>query len=154
MASTTSAGVTTIGSLWMVSPGAAARLAAVSRSSWLGFTTACCIRLSRSGKFALANAGHIAPYVAGCELKTPPAIPLGLIADQTYELVHGCLPVGERLVMLSDGVPEARSQTGELYGFDRLSGLTLLSAGEIAKVAQSFGQEDDITVFTLALGDC
>lgn len=118
----------------------------------LGFTTACCIRLSRSGKFTLANAGHIAPYVAGCELKTPPAIPLGLIADQTYELVNGYLPADERLVLLSDGVPEARSQTGELYGFDRLPGLTLLSAGEIAKVAQSFGQEDDITVFTLALG--
>jgi hypothetical protein len=36
MASSTSAGVTMIGSLWMVSPAAVARLATPSRSSWLG----------------------------------------------------------------------------------------------------------------------
>jgi serine phosphatase RsbU (regulator of sigma subunit) len=57
---------------------------------------------------------------------------------------------GERLVLLSDGVPEARSQTGELYGFERLSSLTRMSAQEIAEAAQLFGQEDDITVLTLA----
>jgi hypothetical protein len=50
-----------------------------------------------------------------------------------------------------DGVPEARSQAGELYGFNRLSTLTLMAAHDIAKVAQNFGQEDDITVLTLAL---
>jgi len=78
--------------------------------------------------------------------------PLGLVADQTYELVHGRLAPEERLVMLSDGVPEARSHSGELYGFERLSGLTLMTAREIAEAAQAFGQEDDITVLTLAIG--
>ena len=118
----------------------------------LGFTTACCIRLSLSGDFALANAGHIAPYLSGQEIVTIPALPLGLVADQTYELVHGRLAPEERLVMLSDGVPEARSHSGELYGFERLSGLTLMTAQEIAEAAQAFGQEDDITVLTLAIG--
>jgi hypothetical protein len=117
----------------------------------LGFTTACCIRISLSGEYTLANAGHIAPYLSGRELDTPPALPLGLVAEQTYELTHGCLAPGERLVLMSDGVPEARSATGELYGFDRLSSLTLLAAREIAEAAQRFGQEDDITVLTLAI---
>jgi GAF domain-containing protein len=117
----------------------------------LGFTTACCIRISLSGDFVLANAGHIAPYISGCEITTAPALPLGLVADQTYELVHGRLTIAERLVMLSDGVPEARSQNGELYGFERLSALTMMSAQEIAEAAQAFGQEDDITVLTLGL---
>ena len=90
----------------------------------LGFTTACCIRIALSGEFTLANAGHIAPYLSGQELDTPPALPLGLIPEQTYDLVHGRLSPGQRLVLLSDGVPEARSSTGELYGFDRLSDLT------------------------------
>ena len=117
----------------------------------LGFTTACCIRISLSGDFVLANAGHIAPYISGFEITTAPALPLGLVADQAYELVHGRLAIGERLVLLSDGVPEARSHEGELYGFDRLSGLSLMSAHEIAEAAQAFGQEDDITVLTLAL---
>ena len=117
----------------------------------LGFTTACCIRISLSGDFVLANAGHIPPYISGREIDTAPALPLGLVADQTYELVHGRLAIGERLVLLSDGVPEARAQDGELYGFERLSGLTMMSAQEIAEAAQAFGQEDDITVLTLAL---
>jgi hypothetical protein len=117
----------------------------------LGFTTACCIRIWRSGDYALANAGHIAPYLSGHELETPPALPLGLMADQTYELVHGHVSIGQRLVLMSDGVPEARSHTGELYGFDRLTELTLTSATSIAEAAQQFGQEDDITVLTLAM---
>jgi hypothetical protein len=48
-------------------------------------------------------------------------------------------------------VPEARSQNGELYGFERLSSLTLLPAQEIADTAKRFGQEDDITVLALSL---
>jgi hypothetical protein len=117
----------------------------------LGFTTACCIRVSLSGEYTLANAGHIAPYLSGRELATPPALPLGLVPEQTYGLMQGCLASGERLVLLSDGVPEARSHTGELYGFERLSSLTLMGAQDIAEAAQRFGQEDDITVLTLAI---
>jgi serine phosphatase RsbU (regulator of sigma subunit) len=116
----------------------------------LGFTTACCIRISLSGEYTLANAGHIAPYLSGRELDTPSALPLGLVRDQIYELTQGHLRSGERLVLLSDGVPEARSHAGELYGFERLSGLTLMAAQEIAEAARLFGQEDDITVLTLA----
>jgi serine phosphatase RsbU (regulator of sigma subunit) len=52
---------------------------------------------------------------------------------------------------LSDGVPEARSHSNELFGFDRLSDLTRLSAEEIAGAAQNFGQENDITVLALKL---
>ncbi|MGC2547541.1 MAG: hypothetical protein WA426_16965, partial [Silvibacterium sp.] len=46
---------------------------------------------------------------------------------------------------------EARSATGELYGFDRLQTLfaTRPSAHQASEVAIAFGQEDDITVLTL-----
>ncbi|MGA7523882.1 MAG: GAF domain-containing SpoIIE family protein phosphatase [Acidobacteriaceae bacterium] len=117
----------------------------------LGFTTACCVKLSLSGEYTLANAGHIAPYLEGQEIETPPTLPLGLVADQRYEQVGGRLVQGERLVLLSDGVPEARSTSGELYGFERLSALSRMPASEIAETAQRFGQEDDITVLTLGL---
>ncbi|HZC44547.1 MAG TPA: PP2C family protein-serine/threonine phosphatase, partial [Acidobacteriaceae bacterium] len=117
----------------------------------LGFTTACCVRIALSGEYAIANAGHIAPYISGREVNTPPALPLGLLADQGYELVHGRMAALARLVLLSDGVPEARAHSGELYGFERLPSLTQMSAREIAEAAQRFGQEDDITVLTLAI---
>jgi hypothetical protein len=117
----------------------------------LGFTTACCVRISLSGEYCIANSGHISPYISGREVSTPPALPLGLVADQMYELVHGHLATSERLVLLSDGVPEARADSGELYGFERLPSLTLMCARDIAETAQRFGQEDDITVLTLAI---
>ncbi len=117
----------------------------------LGFATACCIRIEPTGQFAYANAGHIAPYLSGQELESIPALPLGLVADQVYAIVLGKLQQGDRLVLLSDGVPEARSQSGELFGFDDLPNLTLKRAGEIAEIAKNFGQEDDISVLSLAL---
>ena len=115
----------------------------------LGFATACCIRISLSGEFAFANAGHIAPYVSSRELETIPALPLGLVAGQNFELVLGKLNQGERLVLLSDGVPEARAESGELFGFERTAVLCSKTADHIAATAQQFGQEDDITVVTL-----
>ncbi len=117
----------------------------------LGFTTACCARIFPSGGYILANAGHIAPYLSGRELETPPSLPLGLVPMQSYELTHGELRPGDRMVLMSDGVPEARAASGELYGFDRLSDLVLQPAQQIAEAAQHFGQEDDITVLTIAI---
>jgi sigma-B regulation protein RsbU (phosphoserine phosphatase) len=127
----------------------------------LGFTTALCVRLFLNGDFILANAGHIPPYIANSqttganatarEFDTPPALPLGIAPGEVYHLQKGQLVPSERLVLMSDGVPEARSHSGELYGFDRLQHLTLLSAHDIAATAQRFGQEDDITVLTLTL---
>jgi sigma-B regulation protein RsbU (phosphoserine phosphatase) len=116
----------------------------------MGFTTACCVRLELSGRYTLSNAGHISPYVNGIEIDTPPGLPLGLAPEQAYEPVTGELRKGEKLVLMSDGVVEARSAKGELYGFDRLPGLTRMPAADIADIAQRFGQEDDITVLTIA----
>lgn len=118
-----------------------------------GFTTACCVRISPDGQFTVANAGHISPYISGIELTTPPALPLGLVpleAGETYPLLAGRLQPGQRLVLMSDGVAEARSHKGELYGFERLGPLTLRPAQDIATTAQQFGQDDDITVLTIA----
>jgi hypothetical protein len=117
----------------------------------LGFTTACCVRIALTGDYTLANAGHVSPYVSGREVCAPPALPLGLVPDQRYASVEGKLFPSESLVLLSDGVLEARAADGELYGFDRLPALTLQPAQQIAETAQLFGQDDDITVLTLRL---
>ncbi len=116
----------------------------------MGFTTACCVRLEHSGGYTIANAGHISPYSNGLEIATPPGLPLGLASQSEYETISGAIHPGEKLVLMSDGVVEARSPKGELYGFDRLPALTRMNADEIANTAQRFGQEDDITVLTIA----
>ena len=116
----------------------------------MGFTTACCVRLQPDGRYTIANAGHINPYIGGEEIATPASLPLGMAPDQAYEQVSGVLPEGRTMVLMSDGVVEARSAKGELYGFGRLPALTMMGAGDIADVARRFGQEDDITVLTVA----
>ncbi len=115
----------------------------------MGLTTACCVRIERDGRYSVANAGHISPYIAGREVATAGALPLGIALDQEYVEFEGWLAKGEALVLMSDGVVEARSSSKELYGFERLSALTRLSAAEIANAAKLFGQEDDITVLSL-----
>lgn len=115
----------------------------------MGLTTACCVRMEQDGTFAIANAGHISPYIAGREVPTVGALPLGIVSEQNYEEQTGRLEKDDTFVLMSDGVVEARSTTSELYGFERLAALTRSSAAEIANTAKAFGQEDDITVMTL-----
>ena len=51
----------------------------------------------------------------------------------------------------SRAVPTVRPTSGELYGFDRLTQLTLSAVREIATTAQQFGPEVDITALSLTL---
>jgi serine phosphatase RsbU (regulator of sigma subunit) len=57
---------------------------------------------------------------------------------------------GAQITLLTDGVVEARSNTGELFGFERTQNLSSKSAEQIVEAARAFGQEDDITVVTLS----
>ncbi len=129
-----------------------AHLNGVLNSSQVGgFATCFCIDLAPDGSATLANAGHLAPYRNGKELKLASSLPLGVTAHEDYDETTIRLAPGDLLTLLSDGVVEARSATGELFGFERAAALSTEPAQEIARVAQHFGQEDDITVLTLTL---
>ncbi len=114
-----------------------------------GFITCVCVRLDESGAVTLANAGHLAPYRNGEELVLPPDLPLGLVAEGVYAETTLQLEDGERLMLLSDGVVEARDAEGALLGFERTRALSGETAAAIAAEARRFGQEDDITVVTV-----
>jgi serine phosphatase RsbU (regulator of sigma subunit) len=79
-----------------------------------------------------------------------PALPLGIVSSIHYETSTFTLSPGQRLTLVSDGVLEAQSQRGELLGFDRTRQLSTKPATEIAAAAREFGQNDDITVVTIA----
>ena len=119
----------------------------IGRSS--GFTTCLILRLEPDGTCVIANAGHLAPYVNGEELPLDCGLPLGISEDASYEETTFELDDDARITLLTDGVIEARSCTGELFGFDRTAAASAQSAEHIANTAQQFGQEDDITVLTL-----
>jgi sigma-B regulation protein RsbU (phosphoserine phosphatase) len=116
-----------------------------------GFTTACCVRIDRDGLCTVANAGHLAPYIDGKEMAVPPSLPLGIKEDSQFEEVTARLAPGHFLVLLSDGVVEARNSQGQLFGFERTAAISTQSAQDIADTALQFGQEDDITVLTITL---
>lgn len=126
----------------------------VGRSA--GFTTCLAVRVLPGGRGVMASAGHLNPYISSAdtsprEIAPAVGLPLGLSADANYSDVPLAMAPGETLTFLSDGVVEARNVNGELFGFERARVVSARPADEIARTAESFGQEDDITVVTLTV---
>jgi hypothetical protein len=113
------------------------------------FTTCQAAWFGADGELVLANAGHLPPYLNSQEIAVLGGLPLGVLPEVHYEEVSLYLHPGDRVLLLSDGVVEARKPSGELFGFDRVHNLSNLSAFYIADAAKEFGQEDDITVLTV-----
>ncbi|HZL24919.1 MAG TPA: SpoIIE family protein phosphatase [Acidobacteriaceae bacterium] len=115
-----------------------------------GFATCAALHIAADGSAVLSNAANPAPYLNGEEIALVGALPLGMMAEVQYDNHRFTLQSGDILTFVSDGVIEAtKSDTGELFGFDRTRTLSLLPALEIAETARTFGQTDDITVLTL-----
>ncbi len=113
-------------------------------------TTCQAIWFRHDGELVMANAGHLPPYINSQEVAVPGGLPLGAIPEVSYDEMSLYLHPGDRLLLLSDGVVEAREMTtGELFGFERVHNLSNQSAFYIADAAKAFGQEDDITVLTV-----
>ena len=119
------------------------------RASNGGFVTCFCGVLDPGGNLRFANAGHVAPFCNGREIEVTGALPLGIDANTAYEESTLALEADDRFTLLSDGVVEAQTATGELFGFERTREISAQNAQSIAEQAQSFGQTDDITVLTL-----
>ena len=54
---------------------------------------------------------------------------------------------GDRLLLITDGVSEARNAQGDLYGFERANQLIAsgIAPSAITQAAAAFGQQDDMT---------
>jgi hypothetical protein len=114
-----------------------------------GFTTCLILHIKQNGAAIAANAGHVPPYLNGGELRVENGLPLGLDGSAIYrETTFQLAPEGQ-VTLLTDGVVEARTADGELFGFERVASISAQPAAEIAAAAQRFGQQDDITVLSL-----
>jgi hypothetical protein len=114
---------------------------------------ATCLALSiaADGSVTLANAGHIPPYLNGAPVAMEGALPLGMIDGADFSVMRFPLIAGDTLVVMSDGVPEATNEKGELFGFDRIAQLLAgkLTISALAEAAQQHGQNDDISLVAL-----
>ena len=113
------------------------------------FTTCQAVWFGSNGEMVIASAGHLPPYLNSREIALPGGLPLGVLAGVTYDEARFYLHPGDRVLLLSDGVVEARQPSGELFGFDRLRNFSQQSAFYLAEAAKAFGQQDDITVLTV-----
>jgi hypothetical protein len=113
------------------------------------FTTCQALWFGINGEMVIANAGHLPPYLNSQEITLPGSLPLGVLLENTYEEARFFLHPGDRILLLSDGVVEARHPNGELFGFDRVRMFSQEPAAYLAEAAKSFGQQDDITVLTV-----
>ncbi|MGA3101144.1 MAG: PP2C family protein-serine/threonine phosphatase, partial [Terracidiphilus sp.] len=113
------------------------------------FTTCQALWFGVNGEMVIANAGHLSPYLNSQEITLPGSLPLGVLVEIIYEEARFFLHPGDRILLLSDGVVEARHANGELFGFDRVRMFSQEPAANLAEAAKSFGQQDDITVLTV-----
>jgi serine phosphatase RsbU (regulator of sigma subunit) len=91
------------------------------------FVTATLLALDlRSKRALLANAGHLAPVVRrACggprtERLEGSGTPLGTFEDADYRSFELALDTGDALVLCTDGIVEAPSASGEMFGLERL----------------------------------
>ena len=84
------------------------------------------LRYETSGAFTLGNAGLPDPYRLSAG-ETPRALsvpgermPLGARRESLYEALSGRLEPGERIILLTDGLPEALMATDEPMGYPAL----------------------------------
>lgn len=144
---------------------AAPRLAEGNESCM--FATALCGLVDpHTGMFELASSGHELPFIVRADgrielFEMETGAPLGIDPDAYGEGYAGMLAPGDVLFCFTDGVTEARSRSGELFGEARLRealkpgrSAEQVVADVIAAVeAFSAGAEpaDDITVLAVSL---
>ena len=119
------------------------------------YATMIIARLRHDGELEYVNCGHVPPvWICNQEVLRPSHgnLPVGLLADATYESDRCQMKPGDRLIMVTDGVTEAENARGDMFDSDRLelvAGKSLSMDDILAAVADFCGGtplNDDCTV--------
>jgi len=122
------------------------------------YATMIIAHLRHDGELEYVNCGHVPPvWICKQEVLRPSHgnLPVGLLADATYESDRCQMQPGDRLILVTDGVTEAENARGDMFDSDRLETVAAksLSMDDIfAAVADFCGGtplNDDCTVIEL-----
>jgi len=124
--------------------------------------------LRQDGRLRYVNAGHCAPLVISPDGRIWPlettGVPIGLVPGARFAAADTVLIPGDRVVIYSDGVSEARGPEGEFYGVERLREVIAMNAAatwdtihdaildDVRAFTQDTPQADDITLVVLGFG--
>jgi serine phosphatase RsbU (regulator of sigma subunit) len=119
----------------------------------------------RTGSLQLANAGLPDPYLLLHDGSVNPLcvpgarLPLGARAEISYESLAVAMRPGDQLLMLTDGLPESPTSSGEPLGYDVLARFVSAAANAPGDVldslfasvrnASQLGLDDDCTALLL-----
>jgi sigma-B regulation protein RsbU (phosphoserine phosphatase) len=111
------------------------------------------------------NAGHVPPVLVRANGRAPAVerltcggLVIGLMPDPAYECATVELGPGDFLLIFSDGVSEAESASGEMFGDERVGTLGAANPGlsaqglhdllldEVARFSLGMPQADDTTL--------
>jgi len=87
------------------------------------YATLLLVRLRRDGDLEYVNCGHVQPLlVCAGEVMRPPHgnVPVGLLADATFESARCQMKSGDRFLLVTDGVTEAENAMGDFFEDFRL----------------------------------
>ena len=87
------------------------------------YATVLIARLRRDGELEYVNCGHVPPLlICGGEVMRPPNgnVPVGLLADATFESATCQMKSGDRFILVTDGVTEAENSKGDFFEDFRL----------------------------------
>ena len=87
------------------------------------YATVLLVRLRRDGELEYVNCGHVPPLlVCAGEVMRPPHgnVPVGLLADATFESARCQMKSGDRFILVTDGVTEAENAMGDFFEDFRL----------------------------------
>lgn len=122
------------------------------------YATVVIARISRAGQLEYVNCGHVPPLLVSDRQVTRPALgnlPVGLLAEATYESGQLQLNPGDRLVLVTDGVTEAENARGDFFDNERLEKIAASSSSleeifsSVANFCGGTPLTDDCTVVEL-----
>jgi serine phosphatase RsbU (regulator of sigma subunit)/pSer/pThr/pTyr-binding forkhead associated (FHA) protein len=114
---------------------------------------------SNTVEIELINAGHVPPVIVRAsgevEVIEEGDMPVGLFEFAQYHVISLSLAIGDRIVLLTDGITEAETEAGEQFGVERLREPMLESdpVSSLLKAVQEFCQgapaQDDRTILAI-----
>lgn len=133
------------------------------------FVTAVLVALDpdeRGFRATWSSAGHVPPILRdgdGCRPLDSSGPLLGVLPDITLPDVELTLSPGDVLVLLTDGITEARDATGEQFGLERVIETVKGAPGDAGAVAQAVDDavaafsgavaQDDVAILVLRVED-
>jgi sigma-B regulation protein RsbU (phosphoserine phosphatase) len=116
------------------------------------YATLVCGKAAKSGEMEICNAGHVAPLLlrdGGVLPIAATGLPIGMFCGERYASTTVKLDKGDRLLLYTDGLSEARNQSDCEYGDDRLLGF-LTGCQQLPAVTLVKELLEDLSRFSLA----